>query len=360
MITSSIFAQVDYLELAKLMYKNNNIFKASQNLAKVKLEEVDPEEYYQLLGLVELKSRRFFEAKSAFLKIEKIDNFDKTIYLHLAQAEFGLNDLNSSLETLEKGRGFVENSPKFYLLKTNIYQKLNNYDLAWKFLHLGLSKFKNNITLKKQKWLLLVDLKLYQQSFVWLTDNKKSWKQLEYLQFAGEYRNRAQHQQALATGEMARLLFPSDNEISMELARVYIQKGKLFAAATIMDQVASRDLSYADKASEIWRQTGNIWRSKYWSSYIEDKEMVLKQKLTLAISGQDYEQVIHLTPLIQRSDLFKSEDVQYALAYAHLMNGKFKNAQNFLKDITRSDLLKKSLVLRKTLESCQQRPDQCL
>lgn len=359
LITSS-FAQVDYLELAKLMYKNNNIIKAASSLSKVKVEEVDPEEYYRLLGLIELKSQRFQKAKEAFLNVEKQSGFKKDIYLYLAQAEFGLGNNQNALDVLKKGQGIVESFPKFYLLLTNIYQKNKDYQNAWENLHLGLSKFKDNKTLKKQKWLLLVDLNLFQESFKWLIDNKKSWKQLEYLQFAGEYRNRKQFTQALSTGEIGRLLYPDDNEISMELARVYIQQGKLYAAASLIDQVALRDYSFADKASEVWRQTGNNWRARYWTTFIQDKELMLKQKLTLAISDQDFEKVIHLTPLLERSELSQSEDIQYALAYAHLMNGKFNKVNHFLKDITRSDLLKKSLVLRKTLESCQQRPDLCL
>ena len=113
-------AQVDYLELAKLMYKNNNIFKAAQNLSKVKIDEVDPEEYYRLLGLVELKSKRFFKAKDAFSKVVKLTSFEKDIYLFKAQAEFGLSNYRHALETLELGKGHIETLPKYYLLKTNL------------------------------------------------------------------------------------------------------------------------------------------------------------------------------------------------------------------------------------------------
>lgn len=353
-------AQVDYMELAKLMYKNKNIYKAQQNLSKVKVEEVDPEEYYRLQGLIELKLQRFMEATYAFKQVEAVSGFEKDVYLFYAQAEFGLGKYEQAQKMLEKGKGHIEHYPKYYLLNTMIHQKVKNYDKAWSFIHQGMTKFPKNTTLKKQKWLMLVELKLYQQSFVWLSENKEYWKQLEYLQFAGEYRNRKQFRQALATGEMGRLLFPKDDEISMELARVYLQQNKIFAAASLMDQVATRNIEFADKASEVWRQAGNNFRSLYWASFIQDKNDLLKQKLTLAISEQDFEKVMHLTPMIERSELFQSEDIQYALAYAHLMNGYFSKVGFYLKDIARSDLLKKSLVLRDTLANCQQRPDQCL
>lgn len=359
-LITSIRAQVDYFELAKLMYRNNNILKAQENLSRVKSEEVDSKDFYRLSGLIDLKLQRFNEAITAFEKVESLKKFNKDIYLYHAQAAYGLKNNQLTLDLLKKGNLFIQELPKFYLLSNLVNFDMGNLEQSWSYLQIGLNKFPENMTLKKQKWLMLLNLKLYQESFVWLVDNKSLWKQLDFLQFAGEYRNRQLLRQALATGEMARLLFPRDTDISMELVKAYIQNKKIFAAADLLDQIASLDHSYAGKASELWRQSGNIQRASYWSTYIYDKDELLKQKLSLAISAKDFEKVSHLSPLIERSKLIQSEDIQYALAYASLMNNELVKANNFMKGIAREDLIKKVLVLRTTLESCKQRPDQCL
>ena len=240
--------------------------------------------------------------------------------------------------------------------------KTKKEEIGWEVLNQGISKFPKHLGLFKQKWFYLFSSKLYIASREYLFSNidKLKFTGLDLAKFAYQYRSVKELKTAAELGEMGRMLDPSNEDVGKELARVYIEKGEVFSAATVFEDLARFKPKLIADASELWRKAGYFAHSERLSLKIIDIDKAVKQKMTLALQEKNFARISSLARLVDRGELRKDEDVAYTLAYTFFILGDFSKAEKYLMNITRKDLLAKSISLRKTIDECSKEIGVCL
>jgi hypothetical protein len=364
---ASLYAQssvdeLDKLSLAALLIKNKNYSRASSVLSEIKdPHEVIPEKYWGLKGLVELKQKRFQEALNAFDMAEKEGLKSTDLYLGQAQAYLGLKNYTNGLKVLEKNKLILEKEMLYYQLRASLGFEADLGEMAWKSLHLGMSKFPKALPLIKQKWFYLVQNNLLEVSFQAAKDLVDNYEvsALDVARMGQLYRQKGDSQKAIFFGEIARLKDQTDEEIIKDLARSYLKKENFTAAAQLFTNLSQHNPKFLTEASELWRKAGFTMYAENLALEIRDPVKKIKQNLTLALLNEDFNRMAGLGIEANRTTLKSDQDIQYALAYANFMIGAYEEASANLKIIQRPDLFKKAVALKEVMEACEKGENLC-
>jgi len=349
--------KIDYLALAGLLIQDKNYEKASNALAKIneKDESLDKPRFYTLRGLVNLNTELFENAVNDFSTAILSGQKEKFIHLYLAQAYFYLERYQLVITELDRAGELALDNPATYLMRSQSYWKMEQHELAWNALDLGLEKFPENGAFMRQKVFMLMELGLYQQAVetgnVYVTKYKAA--ALDYVAIGTSLLKARQSNEALMFLEKAALLFPENEKARLALAHAYVAKKELHVAADIMQDVATKNSRYVTDASELYRRAGRNHKALNLAMYASNQKDKLKQRLAIYLQAGLVDNIKAMEDDLYRSGLLKNDDVIYALAYALFRSGRFGAAEDYLSQIKKGDTFRKAMSLRKAMSDCQ-------
>lgn len=358
--------ELDVLELASLLIKNQNYSRAASVLASVEdPDDFQTDRYYTLLGVLNLRQGRIEQSIKNLQLAEKsgVESKDQTEFQETFARALLLGKRYQQAESvLTKKKSLLEKRPLYFQLLSKLNFETVRSEQGWTVLHSGLSKFPSHMPLMKQKWFYLFDNGLLKASkdYLFQVIDKHPMPALDLAKMAYQYRLKKDLQTASVIAELAMMKDPNHEEIAKEAARIHVERGNLLAAAGIFERLAVQNPKYYPEASELWRKAGFIKTAERMAYMIRDEDKALTQKITLALEGGDFNRIAGLGKQVLRSELKTNEDILYTMAYSHFMLGDFKRVELFLKNITRPDLFKKALTLRETMTECNEKVGGCL
>ncbi|NJK88460.1 MAG: hypothetical protein HC923_03055 [Myxococcales bacterium] len=84
-----------------------------------------------------------------------------------------------------------------------------------------------------------------------------------------------------------------------------------------------------------------------------DQKEKIKQRLSLLLKQESFEEAAALDDRMVRLGLLSDENLIYALAYAHFRVGSFGRAETLLGQISDPELFRKAVALRESIEACR-------
>jgi lipopolysaccharide biosynthesis regulator YciM len=182
----------------------------------------------------------------------------------------------------------------------------------------------------------------------------------DYVALGNALRSTGQLDQAAALLEQALLRFPSSPEVGKVLAHVYIDRGELSAAADLLYGTALLEPDLMSEAAELYRRSGQVYRALAINGSLSDQPEKLRQRLALLIEMQSFEQAAAMDDAMYRLGLLSDQDLAYAMAYAQFKAGAFKRSEELLTTLTRPELVRKAVELRRAMQDCGQVSWKCL
>jgi len=360
---------VDYLSLAAMLIKDGHYERAEAALVKLELadqagEEVieDRARFYTLKGLVLLKKQDFASAKQALLQAIDEGQTESVAYVYLAQAAYGDQDYQTTLDAIENAGQVIVTMQGLYTIKAQSHWKLNEKNQAWETLLEGLQYFPDEATFLRQQVFFLMELRLYQDAVEvgnkYLSHANAGVE--DYLAIGSALRKSKQPDNAIEILERAKILYPSDVRVIIELAHSYLDIDHALAAAELFLLAASVDSQYMSEAAELYRRAGKLDQALSLNAQVREQEKKLKQRLAILLEYEDYELAAAMEKPLFRVGLLDDQDIRYATAYSLFKAGKFDQAAEQLNYVKRPDLFRKSTELRKVMQECQGAVWSCL
>ncbi|MFB6259150.1 MAG: tetratricopeptide repeat protein, partial [Thiohalorhabdaceae bacterium] len=232
---------------------------------------------------------------------------------------------------------------------------------AFAALDAAAQRYPGNETFLRQKIFYLIDLKLYQKAAaLGETYLETANAQVaDYLAIGRALRQSGQLERARDFLEGARLQYPDNVKLTVELAQVYLQLEHTAAAAHLYEQAAFQDPTYMNQAAELYRKAGKLFVALNLNARVPEPKEKLKQRLAILLELENYAMAASMRDDLVRADLLSNEAIRYALAYAQFKDGQFKAAEANLQRLTQSDLFRKATELRKAMAECRDAAWKC-
>ena len=361
---------VNYLDLTALMLRDGNLDRAMGALDQVDLEaevnanldrKEDDEDwfdvgrYWLLRATTHQRNSQPELARDAFNNAIEAGRTDASIFLSLAQINFSLQDYVAALEAIERAGADVERIASVYHLKAQANWLLEKHADALAVLDQANLIFPEDQSFSRRKVFFLVELGLFQDAAE--LGNKylssTAGKADDYIAIGNALRQSGQIDTALNFLEAALIKFPKNVTVKKVLAHTYIDAEKLHIAADIIYEAALLETELLPEASELYRRAGQVYRALAINSEIRDQSAKLKQRLALLIELNRYEQAGAMAVDLRRVGLLENEDIRYALAYALFKTGDFEAAESHLSRLTRTDLFRKAIEVRRAMADCE-------
>ncbi len=370
MMISSAPAQddVDFYSIAQRLVQDAQYNRALTYIKSIPEDaDISKARMSLLKGIVFVNTKAFEEGRKelerALLQFKDEElKIPPEVYLYYCQSFFLQGDFTGSLKSLEKYSKELAREPKAQIIRANSLWKLDRKEEAWQIVLKGEENFPNEILFSRQKIVFMMELGLYENAFQlvlqYLVEN--SAPPQEFLSFAVNFRKAKQEKNSLKLFEVARLRFPRNEMILLEFANSYYEKGKLYRAAEIFEELSRRNTKYVKEASELYRRAGYPMRALALNRKIQDSETKLKQRLAIYIDQSDFELASSMEMELNNLGLGKDQDISYALAYSHFQIGKIQQSKELLRRVTREDLYRKSLALKSLMSACLDGQGACL
>ncbi|MFA9460018.1 tetratricopeptide repeat protein [Thiohalorhabdus sp. Cl-TMA] len=355
--------EVDYVSLGARLLKDGHLGRAESALKKADpaAEEVDAARLYTLWGLVDLKRGENASARDHLRRAIDAGQTGKTVYLYLAQAHYRLQEYRPTIDAIERAGLGEQDNPNLYAILARSHWELENGAEAWAALDAGQKRYPEHTAFLRQKIFYLIELELYQKAArlgeEYLAGARATVA--DYLAIGRAMRRSGQLEQARDFLEAARLQYPGDPRLGMELAQVYLKLDQTLTAAQIYEQAAFRDPELLTEAAELYRRSGKLYRALNLNAQVADSGKKLKQRLAILLETERYAMAAAMRDDLLRAGLLENEDIRYALAYARFKNGEFEKAEAQLSRLTRSDLFRKATKLRKAMADCRDAAWKC-
>jgi len=355
--------EIDYVALATVLIKDGHYSRANEALSHVniKSEDIDLAQYYTLEGIVKMKLSLYKESNKYFYEAIKNGQKEKSIYLYIAQNFFQLKEFANTIETLGKIPDIVEKKPVFMALKAEAYFRLKKYNEALNELAKLLKLHPKYYDAYRQRFVYFMSLKLYQSALedadIYLKHAKANEKVT--ISFIYALREAKELKKAILLAEEAHLRYPHNAIITVLLANLYIDKDMIKSAADLFNEASYVDYKYTKDAAEMYRRAKDFVQALYKNSQILDPKEKYKQKIAIYLDFGAYENIASAKNALERNGLLKDQNIVYALAYAYYKIGEYEQAEKYLKKITRSDLYKKAIQLRKNMAKCKNNHWEC-
>jgi tetratricopeptide (TPR) repeat protein len=354
---------VNYLELASLMLKDNNLDRAELALSQVDLtaEDTDQQRFHVLSGLLKVRQGQHQGAIDAFVEAKKLGEVDAVINVYLAQSAFALEQYELAIEALDGAGEAVARIPSVYHMRAQSHWLLKQHDMALAVMDQASLIFPEDASFPQRKIFYLIDLGLNSTAAElgqqYLEQHQAG--AADYVAIGNALRASGNLILALRFLERAKLKFPNDADVSKALAATYISDQKFHAAAKLVHHLALTDNSLLSEAAELYRRAGQRHLALTLNSQIEDQESKIKQRLGLLIELENYEQAAAMEQDIRRLRVDQDEHIQYALAYALFKVGDYDLAEQYLGRITDTQLFQKAVEVRKIMADCADEPWRC-
>ena len=355
---------VEFLSLAAVLIGDGNYQRARNILAGVdtRAEDLDLARYHTLAGLVALNLDELPLAATEFEDAIAAGQTEPVVRLYLAQAYFGQARYEQTLEQLDLADADTTRVPSVFLMRAQSHWELENYAAAWEVLGRGRAEFPDRAgDFARRQVFLLVDQGLYQEA---------ADQGLQFLEsglgtsddavaIGNALRETGQYRQAAVILEKARLSAPENVMLGKVLSHVYLDQGRELAAADVMRTTALHDNGLASDAAELYKRAGWLIQALSLNAQVIDQPKKLKQRLAIFLELNRFEQAAGMERDLIRVGLLGDEDIRYALAYALFKSGDFARAEQHLQQLTRSDLFRRAVELRRAMEQCAESPWMC-
>ncbi len=354
---------IDYVALASILIKDGHYSRANEALSHidVKSKETDLMQYYTLEGIVKMKLSLYKESNENFYNAIQNGQKEKSIYLYIAQNFFTLKKYDRVIEALDKVSELVKKKPTLMALKAEAYYRLQRYNDALSELSVLLKMHPKYYDAYRQRFVYFMSLKLYQSALedadIYLKHAKANEKVT--VSFIYALREAKELKKAILLAENAHLKYPKNATITVLLANLYIDKDMLKSAADLFNDASMIEYKYTKDAAEMYRRAKDFVASLYKNSQILDAKEKYKQKIAIYLEFGAYEKVAATKDALERNGLLAEQNILYALAYSYYKIGAYEKAEKYLKRITRSDLYKKSIELRKNMAKCKNNHWEC-
>lgn len=355
---------VEFLSLAAVLIGDGNYQRARNILARIdpRADEVDLARYHTLAGLVALNLDELPLAATEFEDALAASQVQPVVWLYLAQAYFGQQLYAKTLDALDNAGPENSRVPSVFLMRAQAHWELDHYKAAWQVLGEGRRIFPDRAgDFARRQVFLLVDQGLYQQAadqgLKFLESGLASSD--DAVAIGNALRETGQYRQAAVILEKARLGAPDNVMLGKVLSHVYLDQGNMLAAADVMRTAALHDNSLASDAAELYKRAGWLIQALSLNAQVIDQPKKLKQRLAIFLELNRFEQAASMERDLARVGLLSDEDIRYALAYALFKAGDFQRAEQHLQQLTRSDLFRRAVELRRAMEQCAESPWMC-
>jgi tetratricopeptide (TPR) repeat protein len=351
--TPGLARGIDYLALSSVLLRDGNYDRAQGALANALKEwdDIDQQNYYLLNGLYHLRTNNIEFAISELQKIEDPEYLTQK-RSYLSQAYLYLKNNKKALEWISKIEINRKTPDSVKYLKVKIL--VDNEKIQEAFALLRRLKAEGDSRSVKLIIHYLFQLNLFEEAFKemrsYISRNKDS--QL-YTQMAKALISKKEYKKATYLLEEGHLKNPEDKEILKLLAATYDLSDKKKVAADLYTKLAYMDSSYAHLAAEYLKQNGKINLAHVLNAVVTQPTKQITQKLALYLDEERFSLARSLEIPLRQYGVYKDDEIKYAMAYAHLVDGDFSYSKSLLKDIKKQKLISKSLKLLKLVEDCE-------
>lgn len=371
----------DPLALARRLLQDGEPNRAALALADLdpKQEGVDRKGYERLMGLVHYRLNTYQSAAPHFKAALKLGDQDPSLFYFYARTLVELKDLKKALQILDQAPDSLWETEVAWRLKLQCIYQDQGAVSTYPLLEMMIQRFPKNREIREQRIRLLCELGLFQsaselalQDLQDLQDESHSLSSASSLSSNNENQLLAYAQILSETGkekeaslllEKGLLLFESDtllnSKLRQRLAHSYLQQNRPFSAAEILFPLALKDPKHALYTSELYRRAGQVDRALWMNRLVADQKSKLKQRLTLLIEEERYEESAALLDRIQRLGLLEDEAIIYALAYAFYRVYEFPQAELLLSKLMSDGFYEKGIQLRKAIDQCRRDAWRC-
>lgn len=356
-------ASADFIELAAVMLRDGHHDRALLALQSVDLgnKKTDLARFYTLQGLAYLGLNDLEAARDNLQQAIQNGQQDRSIFIYLAQAHFGLKDYRNTVNAIGKAGDLVNKDAMLISLKAESYWHLQQPDAAISALNDGQRAFPSDFRFLKRKVFYLVELGLYQEAVQLGRDflRRSKASAADYVAFGNALRLSGEFQEAINILEIARLQYPDDELVAKLLAHTYLDQGQLNSAAFILEQAALLNPVLQSEAAEIYRRAGRLHKALTLNESILDQKVKLKQRLSILLALKQFERAANMESSLYRTGLLEDQSVRYALAYALFSTRRFAEVNKHLDHLKDAELFRKATELRRLMEVCKTEPWQC-
>ncbi len=357
-------AEIDLLGLAARMLHDGHHRRALTVLKDVNLNdpELDVARFYTLRGLAYAELHDFPKARADFEKAIAKGQKDPAVNVYLAQACFSQKDYKCTLAAIARAGSKGRDSAGVLLMKAEAAWSVGRKGDSLAALELGEKRFAANPEFQRLQIFHLIELGLYQTA-ISVSDRyvaRTEAKAEDYVAVAEALRGARQFKRAQLLMEAAKLRFPEDENVTVQLAHCYLEDGKKFASAMLFEDAARRNEKYTLEAAELYKEAGVLYRASWLNGRVSDQTAKSKQRLSLLLESEDFEGITAMVGKLTRLGLMKDEPVRYAVAYAYYKTSRFADAESQLKGLTDPQLFESALQLRKAIAGCREVGWECV
>lgn len=355
------YDEFDGFELVRVLIDDNKADLAKEEIDKINSKDnSDLHAYWS--GVIAYKKDLFLQAESSFLKAQfsndKANGVKRDLFLGRTYSALGL--AQKCVERYEKSSDILEFQEKdFIAMATCLLKKKDETKAAMYFLN-AFKKYKSLTALFALNE-FLVSKKMFnvatEISLNWLAT--RSNQSSDFIAVADFLHKKDYPQGRLQVLELARIKYPLDIDINLNLNQIFYEKIMPLAVEEGFFRASLVDRKYAYHAAEMNRQVGRFERSKFFNSLIPDEKQRLKQKLAVYVDQGLFAMIASLESILQRSELINEDEVRYALAYSLVRVGEYRRPLQYLAKITNKDFLEKTVILRNALTDCVENNKVC-
>lgn len=350
----------DPVALAALLIQDGKLDRAAVVLDGLSPEAkgVDAARYWTLRGLVWLRQDLPADAARAFAAAVEASEppVDPQLHLSLARARVRSGDDSAALDALLAGGPSLDALPGRWLVAARAHWNLGDLPQAWSALEVGAQRFPAQPDFPRQQVLLLVEMGFTREA------GDRAGGLLERadgvaddaLTVAEALRRAGAHGRAATVLEEARLRFPEDDRLDIQLAAVHADAGRPLAAARLLQPVAHRDPQLADESAELFRRAGHLDAALMMNAEIPDSETKVRQRFGLLIDAGAWERAVALEPRLSRLGLMGDDRVRYGVAYAWFQVGDLDSAERLLRGISDATVFRQATELRRAMAAQQE------
>ena len=355
--------EVNYLELASLMLKDNNVARAETALSQVDLEQegLDIQRFHVINGLLQVRKGENQAAIDAFLAAKKLGAVDSVINVYLAQSAFALQQYQLTIDSLDHAGQAIVRIPSVYHMRAQAHWLLKEHEMALAVMDQASLIFSDDAAFPRRKIFYLIELGLNSTAAELGIEYLEKYQAdaTDYVSIGHALRSSGNLILALRFLQRAKLRFPNDPDVAKTLAATYVANQSYHAAAQIVHELALLDNALLSEAAELYRRAGQKHMALMLNGLVENQADKLKQRLGLLIELENYEQAVEMQQDIKRVRIDADENIQYAMAYALFKVGEYDQAESYLSRITDSQLFQKAVEIRKIMADCGEQTWRC-
>ncbi len=374
--------EVNYLEQAARLTADGNYDRAEAALRNVnrEAEDFDPARYDTLAGLIALRKgdprsalpaleracdeydRRLSTPKLSATAQAELRTANERVHLYLGQAHMQTGEFGRALTSLDAAGSVGDGIPMVHALRAQAHWELKEWNAAFTALDRGAGRFPGDHSFLRRKIFYLIQLGFHQRAVELGTEYLRiaNPQAADYLALGSALRRSGQPARALAILEHARMLYPEDRNLAVELANAWIDQGSVGAAADILAEAAIRHPDVLVEAAELQRRAGRFHRALLLNSAVPDQAKKFRQRLAIYVSMERWEMAASMGDALKRTALLSVDDIRYAYAYALFKTGALDEAELMLGGISDGELFRKAAALRSTMQSCRSERWRCL